>query len=285
MPELGPEHLVFNTTNIVSAGVREVVAAAVAGSYDAISIWPQDVHKAREEGLDVADVRKLIEENGLVVADVDCLLTWSELVRPEPGQAVVELGEAREFFELGEALDARSINLTQGFGGELDYDRAAEDLAAVCDRAAEHGLLVTYEFLPWSGVPNIAAALDLISRTGRDNATILFDSWHWYRGGADLEMLRGIPGEKIGSTQWNDAPSQPWPDLLAEAMQGRRLPGEGDIPLAELLRTLDEIGSRAPTGVEVICEAHESMDPAEVGRQTADAMRRVIAEARGGAER
>jgi len=94
-------------------------------------------------------------------------------------------------------------------------------------------------------------------------------------------MLRRIPGEKIGSTQWNDAPTQPWPSLPEEAMQGRLLPGEGDIPLALLVRTLDEIGSRAPTGVEVICERHESMDPAEVGRQTAEAMRRVLAEARG----
>ncbi|MAG31449.1 MAG: hypothetical protein CL908_11245 [Deltaproteobacteria bacterium] len=279
MPTLGPEHLVFNTTNIVGAGVREIVTAAAAGGYDAISIWPQDLYTVREEGLGEADVRKLIEDAGLVVADVDCLLTWSELVKPEPGQAMVELVAEREFFEIAEALGARSINLTQGFGSELDYDRAAEDLARVCDRAAEHGLLVTYEFLPWTGVPNVAAALDLISRTGRNNATIMFDSWHWFRGGADLEMLRDIPGEKIGSTQWNDAPKDAWSSLPEEAMQGRLKPGEGDIPLIELVRVLNEIGSRAPTGVEVINAEHETMDPARVGRETAAAMRRLLAEA------
>ena len=34
MTELGPEHLVFNTTNIVGSGVREIVTAAIAGEYD-----------------------------------------------------------------------------------------------------------------------------------------------------------------------------------------------------------------------------------------------------------
>ena len=38
----------------------EIVAAAVAGEYDAISIWPQDVDRARAEGLDLPDIRRLI---------------------------------------------------------------------------------------------------------------------------------------------------------------------------------------------------------------------------------
>ena len=64
-------------------------------------------------------------------------------------------------------------------------------------------------------------------------------------------------------------------------MTERLSPGEGVIPLVDLVRTLDEIGSRAPIGVEVINERHETMDPAEVGRYTAADMRRVLAAARG----
>ncbi len=279
MTELGPEHLVFNTTNILSASFPDVVAAAVAGGYDAISVWPQDLRSARAAGLDWDDARRLLADNGLVVADLDCLLTWTDQAIPAPGEAMVELLEERDYLEIAEQLGARSLNLTQGFGRVLDYDRAAEDLARVCDRAREHGLLVTYEFLPWSGVPTIVHALDLIGRTGRDNATILFDSWHWFRGGADLEGLRTIPGDKIASTQWNDAPREAWDDLPAEAMRARLLPGDGAIPLVPLLRTLDEIGCRAPTGVEVISEEHEGMDPVDVGRRTAAAMRAVLSEA------
>lgn len=281
MPELGPESLVFNTTNILSGGIQEVLTAAVAGGYDGISIWPQDVERAQAEGLDLSDLRNRIEDAGLVVADVDPLLAWSPLVMPQAGEALFELAAPEVFFEIGEALSARSVNVVQGFGNHLDFDRGAEDLALVCDRAAEHGLLVTFEFLPWTGVPTVAAALELVTRCGRPNATIMFDSWHWYRGGADLAMLASIPGDKIGSTQFNDAPAEPWKSLPEEAMQARLSPGEGAIPLVSLVETLDTIGSRAPIGVEVIHVRHEKMDPADVGRSTAADMRKVLNAARG----
>jgi sugar phosphate isomerase/epimerase len=282
MTELGPNSLVFNTTNILGGGVREIVAAAVAGQYDAISIWPQDVERARTEGLELADIRSFLADNGLVVSDVDPLLGWSDLVLPRPGEAMFDLAPEESFYVIGEALGARSINVVQGFGSTLDLDRAAEDLARVCRRAAEHGLLVTFEFLPWTGVPNVTICLDLLERTGCENATIMFDSWHWFRGARDLDALRAIPGDRIGSTQFNDAPLTPSKNLSAEAMSARLSPGEGEIPLVELVRVLDEIGSRAPIGVEVIHARHEKMDPAEVGRYTAADMRRVLAEARKG---
>lgn len=282
MHDLGPDSLVFNTTNILGGGVREIVAAAVAGEYQAISIWPQDVAKAREEGLSMADVKALLDDHGLVVADVDCLLGWTEGAMPRPGEAMVEILPEDAYFEVAEALGARSINVTQGFGGALDYVHAAEDLARICHRAAEHGLLVTFEFLPWTGVPDVTACLDLLERTGCDNATMMFDSWHWFRGARDLEALRAVPPERIGSTQFNDAPEKAADDLAVEAMTARLAPGEGAIPLVDLIRTLDEIGSKAPIGVEVIHARHDSMDPAEVGRTTAAAMRRVLAAARGG---
>ena len=200
---------------------------------------------------------------------------------PKPGDAIVEIVHEDVFFEIAEALDASAINVAQGFGAELDLDRAAEDLARVAHRAAEHGRDVCFEFLPWCGVPDVTTCLDLLERTGCSNTRIMFDAWHWFRGARDLEALRSIPGERIGSTQFNDAPEAASEDLMAEAMQARRLPGEGDIPIVDLIRTLDEIGSRAPIGVEVIRTEHDAMAPREVGRRTAEAMRRVLREARG----
>jgi len=281
MSPLGPDDLVYNTTNMLGGGVRELVAAALAGDYRGVTIWPQDVERARAEGMSISDVKSLLDDHGLAVTDVDCLLSWTEQALPKPGEAMVEIVGADRFFEIAEALDASAINVTQGFGGELDLDRAAEDLAKVARRAAEHGRNVNFEFLPWSGIPDVTTCLDLLERTGCPNTTIMFDSWHWFRGARDLEALRKIPGARIGSTQWNDAPRQPSENLPAEAMQARLLPGDGDIPLVDLVRALDEIGSRAPIGVEVIRTDHDAMTPEEVGRRTAEAMRAVLREARG----
>lgn len=278
---LGNEDLVFCSGTLLEGSIQEMVEAAVAGGYPALTLWPSDVNRAHAEGHSDADLRRLFEDNGLVVADLDPLLDWTPQATPKPGEALFGVPTEDEFYAIAESLGARSLNVAQGFGAVLDLDRAAEDLAGVCDRAREHDLLVTIEFLPWSGIPDVATAWDLVQRCGRDNATMLVDSWHFYRGPSDLEQLRRVPGEKIGSVQLNDAPKRAPDDVMAETMAARLNPGEGDIPLVDLIRVLDEIGSKAPLGVEVFNDRHRNMTPAEVGRSTAEATREVLRAARG----
>jgi sugar phosphate isomerase/epimerase len=278
--ELGSEDLVLCSGTLLTANLRDMVAAAVAGAYSALTLWPQDVSGARAEGMTNSDIRSLLADNGLVIADLDPLLGWTQQAMPRPGEAMIELAHEDEFFAMAEAFGARSLNVAQGFGDRLDLDRAAEDLAGVCDRAREHGLLVSVEFLPWSGIPNAEIAYDLVQRTSRENATLMVDTWHWYRGGADLDMLRSIPGDRIGGVQLNDAPREAAADLVVESMQARLVPGEGDIPIVDVIRVLDEIGSRAPLGVEVFNRRHASMPATEVGIICAEATRRVLAAAR-----
>ena len=278
---LGRNDLVLCSGTLLSGSIQEMVEAAVAGGYRGITLWPSDVDRAHAEGHSDADLRGLLADNELVVVDLDPLLDWTPQASPKPGEARFGSPTEDEFYAIAASLGGRSINVAQGFGSELDLDRAAEDLAGVCDRAKEHGLLITVEFLPWSGIPDVATAHDLITRCGRDNATILVDTWHFYRGSSTLEQLRAVPGDKVGSVQLNDAPARVPGDLLAETMEARLCPGEGDIPLVDIVRALDEIGADAPLGVEVFNKRHEGMKPADVGRQTAEATRRLLAEARG----
>jgi sugar phosphate isomerase/epimerase len=277
---LGPEDLVFCSGTLLKGSIQEMVEAAVAGGYQALTLWPQDVDRAHAEGFSDADLRKLLADHDLVVADLDPLLDWTPQATPKGGEARFGVPSEDEFYAIAESLGATSLNVVQGFGAELDLDRAAEDLAGVCDRAKEHGLIITIEFLPWSGIPDVATAYDLIQRTSRDNATILVDTWHFFRGTSTLDQLRAVPGDKVGSTQFNDAPAEPAEDIMTETIEGRLLPGEGVIPIVDIIRVLDEIGSQAPIGVEVFNSRHDSMAPAEVGRVTAEATRRVLAEAR-----
>lgn len=276
----GATDLVFCSGTLLLGSIQDLIAAAVAGEYRAITLWPQDVQRAHAEGLTDDDLRRMLADHGLAVADLDPLLGWTPQALPNPGEAMIELAGEDEFYAIAEALGARSLNLAQGFGSELDLDRAAEDLAGVCDRAREHGLLVTVEFLPWSGIPNATIAWELVQRCGRPNATVMLDTWHWYRAGADLESLRTIPGDRIGSIQLNDAPAEPGADLVQESITARLLPGEGTIPLVDVLHVLDEIGCTAPIGVEVFHDRHNTMPPADVGRLSAEATRAVLARAR-----
>ena len=274
---LGSDDLVLHAGTLRKASVAEKCAAAVAGGFAALTLYPEDVARARAEGLGLGDVRALIQDHGLLVADLDPLLRWlpGEVIPPGVPAATEE-----QFYAIAEAVGARSLNVAQGFGVALDRDRAAEALAGVCDRAREHGLLVTLEYLPWSGIPDAATALAIVERTGCANATLMLDTWHTFRGPTDEAQLRAIPGARIGSVQINDAPAEPAGDLVAETLNARLLPGEGAIPLVRWLRILDRSGSRAPLGVEVFSRTLDALPPVEVGRRCGEAVRLLIAAAR-----
>lgn len=266
--------LVLCAGTLRAASFRELCEAGAAGGFDAITLYPQHVRRAHAEGHSDADLRAMLADTGLAVADLDPLLNWlpGENAPPE------FTGTEDEFYAIADALGARSLNVAQGFGRSVDLDRAAEALAGVCDRAREHGLLITLEWLPWSGIPDAATAHEIVRRAGRENATLMFDSWHSFRGPTDDAQILALPGEKIGSVQINDAPAEPVGDLLTETTTARLLPGEGDIPIVHWLSLLARIGSRAPIGVEVFSAELDALPPKEVGLRCGDAARRVLAE-------
>ena len=68
--------------------------------------------------------------------------------------------------------------------------------------------------------------------------------------------------------------------LAQESMHARRLPGDGDIDLLGLVRTLDAIGCSAPLGAEVFSDDLAGLTPAEVGRRVGEATRALLASAR-----
>jgi sugar phosphate isomerase/epimerase len=274
---LGADDLVLCAGTLRNASLAEKCAAAVAGGFRALTLWPSDVERARREGLALPDVKRMIADHGLAVADLDALLRWL------PGEVIppgVSAATEPEFYAIAEAVGGRSLNVAQGFGASCDVDRAAEALAGVCDRAREHGLFVTLEYLPWSGIPDARTAHAIVERTGRANATLMFDSWHTFRGPTDDAQLEAIPGARIGSVQLNDAPAERAPDLVAETLDARLLPGDGAIPLVRWLRILERIGCRAPLGVEVFSRTLDALPPLEVGRRCGEAVRRVLAAAR-----
>jgi sugar phosphate isomerase/epimerase len=276
MPEmLGPDDLVLCSGTLRNASLAEKCAAAVAGGFRALTLWTSDVTRAQADGFALADVKTLVEDHGLVVADLDALLRWLPGEEVPPGFASEE-----EFYAIADAVGGRSLNLAQGFGASVDVDAAAEALAGVCDRAATHGLLVTLEYLPWSGIPDVATARKIVERAGRPNATLMIDTWHTFRGPSDDAQLAALPGALVGSVQLNDAPAQPGADLVAETLAARLVPGEGEIPLVRWLRILDAIGSRAPLGVEVFSEKLDALPPLEVGRRCGEAARALLAAAR-----
>ena len=80
--------------------------------------------------------------------------------------------------------------------------------------------------------------------------------------------------------QLSDAVGDPVGPPL-EDVTHRCLPGEGDFGVVDHLRTLDDLGVRAPIGIEVFDEALLATGPTAAAQRQAESLRRVVAEALG----
>jgi sugar phosphate isomerase/epimerase len=173
-------------------------------------------------------------------------------------------------------VGARSINVIEITGTPVRVEVAAAAFAALCDRAGEHGLLVHLEFLPWSAIPDVTRAWEIVRLAGRDNGGLLIDTWHHIRSNQGNAALEAVPGHRIFAIQLADAPAAPEGHIFDETLRRRRLPGDGDGDLATLVALLDRSGCRAPIGVEVFSEELAAQSTFEAADRAARATRAVL---------
>jgi sugar phosphate isomerase/epimerase len=115
--------------------------------------------------------------------------------------------------------------------------------------AADHGVRIALEFIPVSTVPNLEAALAVLDRADRPNLGLAIDALHlWRSGGRPGDLAKAGP-ERLYLVQLCDGPLEaPEGEALRHEMRaGRRLPGEGALDLAALMRAM-------PPGADVEAE-------------------------------
>jgi sugar phosphate isomerase/epimerase len=279
---LGAGELVLCAGTVARAPFRDKLAAAAGAGFAGVSLFLDDYEAARA-GTSDAELRRMLADHGLAVADLDPLLAW--IPGTGPGAGVTEEGQGffrhgpDAFFRVADALGARSLNVALAVDPGLPPAALAEHFADLCDRAAEHGLLVHLEFLPWSPVPTLRAALEIAELAGRANGGVTLDVWHHARSGGRADDVRAAAAARILAVQLSDAPAEPEANLVDETLHRRRLPGDGDVDLTGILRALAAIRAPAPLGVEVFSDALAALTPVEAARRAGDAARAVRARA------
>jgi 4-hydroxyphenylpyruvate dioxygenase len=267
------------------SGFAERLEAAAAGQFKGVSLWGRDYELARSEGLTDSDMRTMLADTGLSVAELDPAWWWT------PGAGDVRLPtelddqnifgfRETDMFAIADALGARSLNAIDAFGGRFTRDEVTDAFAHLCIRAAEHGLLVQLEFLPWSKIPDLRAAWEIVRNADQPNGGITIDAWHYFRSGSDDGLLDAIPGSRILGIQLCDAPLEPERDPIRSTLHERLLPSDGELDLGSLLASLRRIGCRAPIGIEVFSDALHELAPVEIARRAGAALRGVLATSR-----
>jgi sugar phosphate isomerase/epimerase len=244
--------------------------AARAAGFAAMALAPEELRIARSAGLGAADLREALDRVGIAVTDLEPLRGWDG----EEGARADE----EAMYELADAFGAARLTAIQVVGDEVAPETVATRFAAVCDRAAARGLTVAFEPRAASPIETPAAAAALLERAGRSNVGIVVDHYHAHRGGwgAQEVAAAGVP---VAAIHLNDTTTVPLDSPLADALENRLAPGEGDLDVTAWIASLEAAGIEAPYAVEVLSAAARELPLTEAARRAATGARTALAAA------
>lgn len=180
-----------------------------------------------------------------------------------------EMADRAGDFDIMAELGARGIG---GVVMDPDLARAYDQFAVLVEMAIARGMIATIEFAPIQAIATLPQALDLVRHVNHPDFRILIDAMHFFRSGSVLADLRALDPALIGYAQLCDVPLVSDEDYAQEAMFARRIPGEGELPLADFIAALP---TDIPIGLEV-----PRLKPAEAGIAQIDLLRPAVAAAR-----
>jgi sugar phosphate isomerase/epimerase len=249
--------------------------AAAAAGFAGIGLHTDDLARTRASGLDVAGMRRVLDGAGLRLVEIEFLDGWAL-----DADALAFAAAVADVETVADALGGRHVSAGEfGLGG-LDLDVAAARLASFAGRLGARGLLVAVEAFPWSALPDVGTAVELLRRAGSANAGLMVDVWHFFNGGASLDVLTDLPGAGVAAVQLNDGP-RVHADFLRHARAARRLPGSGELDVVGIVRAAQGVGFAGPWCVEVNTPEFRELPVEAAAQAAADAARDVLDAARG----
>ena len=249
--------------------------AAAAAGFAGVGLHVDDMARTLASSLDADGMRAVLAGTGLRLVEIEFLGGWA--LEPDDG-ALARTVEGIE--AVAGELGGRHVSAGEFRAGDLDLDAAAARLGGLARRLEQRGLLVAVEAFPWSAVPDVRTAVELVRRAEADNAGIMVDVWHFYNGGVDLDVLADLPGARVAAVQLNDGP-RVHDDFLRHARAARRLPGDGELDVVGLARAVQQTGFDGPWCVEVNTPEFRALPVEEAAKAAALAALAVLDEARG----
>jgi len=244
--------------SVADAGPLELIDAAAAAGFAGVNMWlvpPRSAaHLPFGAGLTtniIGDAR-LIREVKLRVASTGVRVFMASCTWLDPR---FDAAEIPRVFDTFAEIGARRLSIV---GWEPDRSRAVDRFGAICARAAEYGIRATLEFMLYSHVRSLGEALELLDTVNAPNLDLLIDALHLARSGGTPADLLAVDPKRLAVVQLCDAPAaSPGPNGLAEESRTNRLhPGDGELPLRELLAALP---SDVAIEIEVPCKAEAAL--------------------------
>jgi sugar phosphate isomerase/epimerase len=254
---------------IIDAPPLQVIDAAVAGGFDkfGLRIVPPGPDKAfvpiiGNEPL-IRDLLSKMADKGIGMFDVEVLVVRED----------TDVESFKPALETAQRLGAQQV-LTAGT--DADIPRFEDRLGRLAELARSYQLGIGLEFIPYLPVSNLVKATETVRRVAQPNLGVLFDVLHWARSGGTVADIRAADPTLFAYCQFGDVRG-PIPKaveaMIAEGGSGRFYPGEGEMPLADIV---DALPPGLPISIEAPCGLYAKLDPIERAKRCGAAARRFF---------
>jgi 2-keto-myo-inositol isomerase len=280
-PEPEPFRYCFNTSTIRGQKLPlvEVIEIAAKAGYQGIEPWIDEIERAVQSGVTLAELKKRIADHGL---RVESAIGFAEWIVDDDVRRARGLERMKRDMELVAQIGGMRI-AAPPFGAteqtDLDLLKAAQRYRALLELGDQTGVVPMAEVWGFSKTLHRLGQAALVAiESGHPQACILADVYHLYKGGTEASALRLIPGSAMHAFHVNDYPASPPREQIGDA--DRVYPGDGVAPLDTIFRTLREIGFRGALSLELFNPEYYKQDPLTVAKtgleKTRAAVRRAL---------
>jgi sugar phosphate isomerase/epimerase len=269
---VSPRLLCLAQLSLIDLAPPELVRVAAGAGFGGVLVRLQKTSDGR--GHDVLGDQPTIEATKRAIADTGVRVWDTEVIRLKPE------AEARDYERLMEVSAHLGASYVLTTVEDDEHARALHNFAELCDLASAYGLACSLEFMVFSKVRTLDDGIALITGSGAANANVLIDSLHLFRSGgsaADVARVVASHPELIRYIQLCDAadsaaaPSEA--SAREEASYARLVPGDGVLPLAQLIGVLPP---NCPLSVEAPPVAAAGKDPLTFARQLFHGTQQVL---------
>jgi len=245
------------------AVLAQTLDTVKGAGFEGVGLWLETIEGWLDAGRTIAQLADEIKDRGLTVDELCFVRVLS---------ADGSVADQRERFEWAKELGARAVITIYG-KVESPLEVAREDWARFVENVEDIGVAAAFEFVgAWPRYNSPLSAWQVV-KDGPELGTLVFDTFHFWRGGCDLSQFGRFPGERVSLVHLNDVEDVP---RGGAEDSDRTYPGEGIMPLNEILKGLAENGFGGPYSVEIFGKVQE-LDPGEVASHAFHAARKTLA--------
>lgn len=266
-----PRELSLAHLSVLDATPPELVTVAAAAGFGRIGIRLSATASVGVPPYDMLGDTPVMRETLARLADTGVAVLDVEFLRFEPQQPQ---GIPDGFLEAGARLGAQYVLV---MSAEPLEARTLERFCDLCARARTYGLHVCLEFAIYTGVKTLADAVRMVRASGCRNASVLVDALHFSRSGGWPSDIASVDPSLFKYAQICDAVAAipgATGDLIREARTGRLFPGEGALPLRDLVAALP---ATIPLAVEAPVRATAGLTALERAQRAYRSMQALLA--------